>query len=386
MSEKAHEFIDKNSIGCCNSYFRIDTNKIVENYKKVQAYIGEDVGIIPVIKGNCYGYGLVEMAKIFTERCHSEIVADAAIYEAVQLRDAGIKSEILIIGGIPQHLLKVAVEKDLQIPLFNKETAVLVNEEAANRNKKIKVHIKIETGMNRLGVKPGEPLDELLDYVSTLPNIEIVGAYTHFATSTADYNDAFAIEQHEKFKVGLKQLEDRKLNLKYVHCCNSAATAWFKDAYHTHVRICSSLLGQVAMEDGREPIGLEEPCELRAFITNIHDVEKGDSVGYSRYFKPEKHMRIATLSIGFADGIYPPWAKKQGPAIVSGHKTKLLGICMDQSFVDVTDIPCEIGQEATLIGKDGDEEITTRDIEVFTDNTFEYLFGTFGPRMARVYL
>lgn len=371
--------------GCCNSYFKVDTSKIVENYFKVKKYVGDDVGIIPVLKGNAYGYGLVPLAKILEERCQVEILANSAVCEAVQLRNAGVKCEIVIVGGIPLHLIPATVKYNLQVPIFEKASANNLNEAAEEAGVKMKVHIKTETGMNRLGVKPGPPLSELLSYLTTLKNIEIVGAYTHFATSTADYYDDFAIEQHRIFQLGVEQIKEQGIELKYIHCCNSAATAWFREAYGTHVRSCSSVLGHMAMEDGREPIGLEEPVEIRSFITNIHELVPGESVGYSRFFKVERPMKVATLSLGFADGFYPMWMKEQGPVLVSGKRAKFIGCCMDQSFIDVTGIPCEIGQSVTLIGKDGDERITTWEIEQFTGNTFEFLFGTIGPRVARIY-
>lgn len=377
------QYIDK--IGYCNSYFKVDTEKIVENFYKVKNYIGKDVEIIPVLKGNAYGYGLVPIAKIFEERCHVKLLANAAIYEAVQLREAGILCEILIVGGIPQHLIPIAVKYRLQIPLFDKVTAQKLNAAARKAGEIIKVHIKIETGMNRLGVKPGKTLSELLSYVDDLNNVEIVGAYTHFASSTVRANNLFALEQHRKFQEGVNQMKEHGVSLKYIHCCNSAAIAWFKEAYGTHVRSCSSVLGHIAMEDGSEPIGLEEPVEIRTFITNIHDVMPNESVGYNQYFKAEKAMKVATLSIGFADGFCPEWMKGQGPVLVSGKRTRFIGCCMDQSFIDVTDIPCELGQSVTLIGQDGNERIRTWEIEQLTGNTFEYLFGTIGPRVARIY-
>ena len=107
----------------CNSYFKVDTNTVVENYRKVQNYIGPDTGIIPVVKGNCYGYGIIAMAKLYKERCGAEIIACSAMQEAVDLRNEGLEGELLVIGGIPQHLLEGAVKYDLQIPLFEETTA-----------------------------------------------------------------------------------------------------------------------------------------------------------------------------------------------------------------------------------------------------------------------
>lgn len=370
-----------------NSYFKVDMNQVIANFGKVQNHIGPDTGIIPVVKGNCYGYGIVPMAKLYEEHCHVDLLACAAVCEAVQLRKAGIKCGILVMGGIPQHLLPAIVKYDLQMPLFDEITAHRINELAGKDGKKVKVHLKIETGMNRLGVRGGSPLEGLLKMVKNLENLEICGAYTHFATSTADYYDSFAVEQFGKFRDAVGQIRNAGFNLQYIHCCNSAAIAWYREAidFSTHVRSCSSVLGHMAMEDGREPIGLIEPCEIGAYITSIHDVYPGESIGYSRAFKVTEPMKIATLSIGFADGFYPGWMRNQGPVIVSGQKTRFLGCCMDQSFVDVTGIPCELGQRVLLIGSEGESRITTWDMEQFCGNTFEYLYGTIGPRVERIY-
>ncbi len=370
-----------------NLYMKIDTDIVAENYRKVQDYIGRDTGIIPVVKGNCYGFGLAPMAKLFEERCGAKLIADSAMHEAVELRQAGVKCDILIVGGIPQHLLHGAIEYDLQIPLFEEVTARRINSLAKEAGKKIKVHIKIETGMNRLGVKPGEKLENLLNLVKSLENIQIVGVYTHFASSTADYYDAFAVEQFERFQRGVAQVRAAGFEPEYIHCCNSAAIAWFQEAisFSTHVRSCTSVLGHMAMEDGREPIGLIEPVEIGTYITNIHDVEPGESVGYSQAFSAAAPMTIATLSVGFADGFYPRWMRDQGPVLVNGRRTRFLGCCMDQSFIDVTGIPCEIGDRVIMVGRDGKEQITTWEMEQFCGNTFEFLYGTLGHRVERIY-
>lgn len=369
----------------CNSYFKVDTDTVVENYRKVQNYIGPDTGIIPVVKGNCYGYGIIAMAKLYKERCGAQIIACSAMHEAVDLRNAGVDGEIVIIGGIPQHLLDGALDFDLQIPLFESTTARRLQELASAENP-VKVHIKIETGMNRLGVRPGKDLDEFLALIKTIDAIEVTGVYSHFSTSTSDYNDPFALIQCQRFKEAVAQVKAAGFDPKYIHCCNSAAIAWFKDAYFTHVRSCTSLLGHMAMEDGREPIGLVEPLEIASYITNIHHVEPGESIGYSRAFFAKKPMDIATISIGFGDGFYPKWMRGQGPVLINGTRTHFLGCCMDQSFADVTGLDCKIGDKVILIGKSGDERITTWDMEQFCGNTFEFLYGTIGHRVERIYV
>ncbi|MCI9475064.1 MAG: alanine racemase [Emergencia sp.] len=370
-----------------NSYFKVDMDTVVNNYKIVKKHIGPDTDIIPVVKGNCYGFGLVPMAKLFVERCGAKLIANSAMHESVELRHAGLSCEILIVGGIPQHLLHGAVEYDLQIPLFEEVTARRLNALSGEARKKTKVHIKINTGMNRLGVKPGQNLENLLNLVKSFDNIEVVGAYTHFVSSTADYYDPFTLEQFARFQEGVSQIKAADFSLQYVHCCNSAATSWYREAidYSTHVRSCTSILGHMAMEDGREPLGLTEPVEIGTYITNVHQIDTGDSVGYSRAFIASEPMKIATLSVGFADGFYPAWMRKQGPVLVNGRRTRFLGCCMDQAFIDVTGIPCEIGDKVIMVGRDGDEQITTWEMEQFCENTFEFLYGTLGHRVARIY-
>ena len=370
-----------------NSYFKVDMDTVVNNYKIVKKHIGPDTDIIPVVKGNCYGFGLVPMAKLFVERCGAKLIANSAMHESVELRHAGLTCEILIVGGIPQHLLHGAIEYDLQIPLFEEVTARRINELAHDAGKKIKVHIKINTGMNRLGVKPGQNLENLLNLVKSFDNIEVVGAYTHFVSSTADYYDPFTLEQFARFQEGVSQIKAAGFSLQYVHCCNSAATSWYREAidYSTHVRSCTSILGHMAMEDGREPLDLTEPVEIGTYITNVHQIDTGDSVGYSRTFIASEPMKIATLSVGFADGFDPGWMRKQGPVLVNGRRTRFLGCCMDQAFIDVTGIPCEIGDKVIMVGRDGDEQITTWEMEQFCENTFEFLYGTLGHRVARIY-
>ena len=367
--------------------FRHLLTTVVNNYKIVKKHIGPDTDIIPVVKGNCYGFGLVPMAKLFVERCGAKLIANSAMHESVELRHAGLSCEILIVGGIPQHLLHGAIEYDLQIPLFEEVTARRLNALSGEARKKTKVHIKINTGMNRLGVKPGQNLENLLNLVKSFDNIEVVGAYTHFVSSTADYYDPFTLEQFARFQEGVSQIKAAGFSLQYVHCCNSAATSWYREAidYSTHVRSCTSILGHMAMEDGREPLGLTEPVEIGTYITNVHQIDTGDSVGYSRAFIASEPMKIATLSVGFADGFYPGWMRKQGPVLVNGRRTRFLGCCMDQAFIDVTGIPCEIGDKVIMVGRDGDEQITTWEMEQFCENTFEFLYGTLGHRVARIY-
>jgi len=179
-------FIDPDKVGVYNSYMSIDTSEIVRNYSRFQEYIGSDIGIIPVIKGNCYGYGSARIAKLIIDHFHVDLMACASVSEAVALRENGIDTDIMLIAGAPIHTLRYVVEYDLQIPIYDSTTLINLEKLSAASNKISKIHIKINTGMNRLGVRPGDELSGLLDALKTVKNVEVVGVYTHFATATCD--------------------------------------------------------------------------------------------------------------------------------------------------------------------------------------------------------
>ena len=238
--------------------------------------------------------------------------------------------------------------------------------------------------MNRLGVRPGEDLAVLLTTLAACPHLSVCGVYSHFATATNCVNDAFTIEQHDRFMRGLRQIEAAGIRAQYVHCCNSAAVTWFEEAFHNSVRVGGILYGHLVMEDGVEPVDIQEIVTLRAYITNLHTMPAGESIGYPQKFRSGTDLQLATLSVGFADGIPVDYARGQGPILVHGRRTRFLELCMDQSIIDVTGIPCKVGDEVTLIGQDGDERISIYSIEKRTGRTFDALLTFISDRIARI--
>ena len=192
------------------------------------------------------------------------------------------------------------------------------------------------------------------------------------------------IEQHDCFMRGLRQIEAAGIRAQYVHCCNSAAVTWFEEAFHNSVRVGGILYGHLVMEDGVEPVDIQEIITLRAYITNLHTMPAGESIGYPQKFRSGTDLQLATLSVGFADGIPVDYARGQGPILVHGRRTRFLELCMDQSIIDVTGIPCKVGDEVTLIGQDGDERISVYSIEKRTGRTFDALLTFISDRIARI--
>ena len=159
---------------------------------------------------------------------------------------------------------------------------------------------------------------------------------------------------------------------------------WFKEAFHNSVRVGGILYGHLVMEDGVEPVDIQEIITLRAYITNLHTMPAGESIGYPQKFRSGTDLQLATLSVGFADGIPVDYARGQGPILVHGRRTRFLELCMDQSIIDVTGIPCKVGDEVTLIGQDGDERISVYSIEKRTGRTFDALLTFISDRIARI--
>ena len=238
--------------------------------------------------------------------------------------------------------------------------------------------------MNRLGVRPGEDLAVLLTTLAACPHLSVCGVYSHFATATNCVNDAFTIAQHDRFMRGLRQIEAAGIRAQYVNCCNSAAVTWFKEAFLNSVRVGGILYGHLVMEDGVEPVDIQEIITLRAYITNLHTMPADESIGYPQKFRSDTDLQLATLSVGFADGIPVDYARGQGPILVHGRRTRFLELCMDQSIIDVTGIPCKVGDEVTLIGQDGDERISVYSIEKRTGRTFDALLTFISDRIARI--
>ena len=218
-----------------NSYLEVDLKKVKDNVEKIKAHVGQNCRLMPVLKANAAGMGLEELGLFLTGDCGIQSVAVAQVYEAVKLRKAGVKADILVMGGVPYHNVPAAVEQDIQMPVYNNEFAALVKQEADKQGKKAMLQVKIETGMNRIGVKPGKDLEALLDYLKDLDGIEITGVYTHLVESEAK-DKSLSYRQLGLSVKALGRFEKKGIAVKYIHVCNSAATVWFKEAYYTHVR------------------------------------------------------------------------------------------------------------------------------------------------------
>lgn len=371
-----------------NSYAEVDLGAVRENYRKVKQHIGSAQDIIPVIKGNAYGMGTVEIATTVIRDCGAKIIASAQPYESIKIRKAGFdKVTLFIMSCPPVHTFPYVVEYDLQITVFNVEAVRALSAAAKAAGKTASVQIKIETGLNRIGVKPGEPLAQLLAAIREAGNITVDGVFTHFSQAV-DYEDPFTYEQYAVFEKAVAQLRAAGIEPKYIHCQNTGASVWFKKAEElcNYVRNAGLFLGYSSMSDYSNPLALREPFTWRAFISNIHEIVPGETLGYDRYFKPEKPTMVATISAGYGDGLLRANAMKFGPVMVGETKTRYLGTCMDQTFVDVTGIDCKLGDEVTIFGwTPGGKLLSIFDIEQHSGESYVYPLTSVNDRVLRIY-
>lgn len=375
-----------------NSRLDINLDAISRNIEKIRAYTG-GLQVLPVVKSNAYGLGTAEIARHLVKNCGIRLLAAARIFEACQIQDAGCtETEIMILGPVPPCSIPVAVERDIQIPLFLKSDALLLSQETHRRGLPcVKAHLKIETGMNRIGVKPGAELEEFLRYIKGLGNIEIDGVFTHFATADqAQYGEGnpFTRQQLALFQRALAQTRDAGISPRFIHCCNTGGTTWLKEAYplSTHVRVGSLYLGYSSVQDDWNPVNVEECASWKTLIVNLRDIQPGESVGYGRAFMPNTPTRVAVIGIGYGDGYLRSFAAAGAPVLIGGRRCKFVGVAMDQSFVDVTGVECEIGDPVTLFGEDGrGNRISGLEIGHLMGETRLAMFTHITQRVARVY-
>lgn len=373
--------------GCYSSYLEVDLGAVRGNIAKVLGHLDGRCGIIPVVKADCYAMGMERISFLLNREFGVGMVGVAQVYEGLRLRQNGFDADILVMGAAGEAAIPDAVAQGLQLNLFCPRDARLMSQAAARAGKSAVVHIKLDTGMNRLGARPGPQLEQLLATIGQLDNIRVAGVFTHFATSY-NYNDANTLAQYELFKQGVAQVRAAGFEPEYVHCCNSGATIWLEDAldFCTHVRPGSLYMGYDMMADLSNPLGVTEPSSWRAFVTNVHDVHPGEGVGYGKHFSPDKTTTVATVSIGYGDGLFRPMAQGGGPVFLGEAKTRYLATCMDQCFVDATGIPCQVGDQITVLGRTpGGQLLSVFELEAFTGQCYQNALCSINNRVVRVY-
>lgn len=345
-------------------YFRtqakIDLDAVEYNYNNTRAKLPQGCKLLGVIKADAYGHGAVELARFLENKC--DFFGVACIEEAVELKKAGIKTPILILGYVAPAFYDLVVKYDIRIPVFSYDTAKALSDEAVKQGKTVPFHFCIDTGMSRIGFQVNEESADVCKQICTLPNIEAEGLFSHFAT--ADESDLTkALAQREKYKKFVEMLESRGIQIPIKHLNNSAGIMNF-DEYFDMCRMGIILYGLYPSEEvDKSLLDIKPVMSWLTHISHIKTLEAGREVSYGGTFKTTESRVIATIPVGYADG-YPRCLSNKGRVIINGQYAPIVGrVCMDQFMVDVTDVDgAELDSTVTLVGKDGDAELSMEEV------------------------
>lgn len=337
----------------------IDLYSLAQNLKGIRKKVGRDVKVMAVVKANAYGHGIVEVAKFLHQRgvdCFG--VANAE--EGVVLREAGITEPILVFTIPAATQITAYTSFGLEPTVGSEAEARLLNTQARRSGKVLPVHVKVDTGMNRVGVKPWG-LGRLVKVLSGLKQLEIKGVYTHFAT--ADRRDkSFSRQQLALFHQSLDELRTSGVVPEVIHCAGSAGILDLPESYFSMVRPGIMMYGYYPSGETTESVRLKPVLSLKSRVSVVKWIEPGESVSYGRRFIAARRTRIATLPVGYADG-YMRLLTGRSSALIGGTVFPIVGtICMDQLMVDVGKSDVRVGDEAVLIGRQGRKAITAWDL------------------------
>ena len=363
------------------TWAEVDLKAIGYNYAKVRNTVGKNIKIMAVVKANAYGHGTVEVSGVL-EKMNVDYLGVATTDEALRLRDHGTKTPILILGQILPHEVKIAVEKDITITLCSFGLLEAIKE-AASDGLKAKVHIKIDTGMGRIGVWH----EEAIDFIKNLAqnkNIIIEGIYTHF--SSAGRDDFFTNYQIESFENLLTKLESFDILIPLRHAANSIATVDFERSHQNLVRPGLIIYGMYPKHTFPKLIKLKPALSLKTRIVFIKDTPPGRSISYGRTYVTQKATKIATLPIGYADG-YARNLSNRAHVLVRGRRANVVGkVTMDQTMIDVGHIKgVKVGDEVVLIGKQGHDEIRAEKLARLAGTIAYETISLISNRVPRIY-
>ena len=367
------------------SYAEVSLPAIGHNITEAKKRISADTRLLAVIKANAYGHGAVEVGKYLEDQ--ADYFAVATLEEGVELREAGIKLPILILGYTSPKQFKEAIENEITVTIYHEEAALALDACAAEIGKKARLHIALDTGMTRIGFQIREDEADVIARICALQHIFAEGVFTHF--SCADQEDkTYCEKQLAGFEKMRAMLQKRKVEIPIWHICNSAGIMEFDQHRYQMVRSGIITYGIYPSEDvQKENLNLIPALSWRAHVIHVKDVAEGVGVSYGATYVTEKKVtRIATVSIGYADG-YPRALSNKGRVLIRGKFAPILGrVCMDQMMVDVSDIPeVELEDIVTLVGQDGENRIP---IEEIADpaGRFNYeMLCTITSRVPRVY-
>ena len=369
-------------------YASVDLSAVLYNMERMHGAISPQTKMIGVIKTDGYGHGAVPIGRELEKLPYVFGYATATAEEAFILRRAGLTKPVLILGYTFPYSYDELILQEIRSAVFRKDAVETLDACAGRLGRKAVVHVKVDTGMSRIGIRPDEEGLAFMEWISGFENMEVEGIFTHFAR--ADETDhSEALSQLAKFTAFAEEAERRmgkRIPLK--HCSNSAGILTLPQANLSLVRAGITLYGlSPSGEVTKEMLSLHPVLSLKSRLVYVKEIEAGTPVSYGGTFVAKERMRIATVPVGYGDG-YPRGLSGKGSVLIRGKRAPILGrVCMDQFMVDVTEIPdAQEDDEVTLIGADGGEKITVEELGELSGRFNYELVCCLGKRIPRVYL
>ncbi len=356
------------------------------NYSAIAAELSKrNAKLIAAVKADAYGMGAIKVSQ-WLEEFGVDFFAVATPDEALVLSQHKIRSPILVLGTSPYDTAEFYVKEGIRATMTDYGFAQKLSEAAQKLNTTAKVHMKVDTGMGRIGfLCESYPL--IAEKIASLPGIEIEGIFTHFSTSDEASLD-WTHEQYRKFSAVVSAVKARGIPLKIVHCCNSSAVlAGLEDYYCDHVRLGQIVHGIIPTQECRDVVKIERAFALKTKVGLVRDLPEGWGISYGLTYRAKAHERTAILPIGYGDG-FPRTLSNKGEVLIHGQRCPILGrICMDQCIVGVGHLSgVSIGDEAVLVGAQGNQEITIAEYAEKAGIITAALSTTIMPRVPRIYV
>ncbi len=373
------------------AWLEINSRAIENNARRLKEIIGAPTELMAMVKANAYGHGAVQSARAAL-RGGASWLGVVSVGEALELRAAGIDANIFISGATLAEWVPAAVENNLRLTVASRDAANTISQAARALAPRLRVHLKIDTGMTRLGTSPDEAV-ELIRELRRDGVLEIEGIFTHFAVADdpnargiAGWGRAYTANQLALFQRVIDELERAGLGLRYYHASNSSASISLPAARLNLARSGILMYGLDPSPEVRAPEDFESALSFKTHLALVREVPRGTFIGYGSTFETMRASRIGVIMVGYADG-FRRGPKNYGEVLVRGQRAPLVGrVSMDQSMIDVTNIPeAQPGAEVVLIGAQGDEKISAEEVaEKVGTNNYEVV-TTISARVPRVY-
>ncbi|MGM0395664.1 MAG: alanine racemase [Bacillota bacterium] len=366
------------------AWLEIDLDSLHFNYNEIRKLVRDTADIMGVVKADAYGHGAVPIVRELMDLGVKRFGV-AHLSEALHIKNHSPHAQVLVMGYTPEYLAETAIEKGVRLTVYLEEQAEFFAKVAKKMDKDAMIHIKVETGMNRLGFDPDEKSLEAVERISKMDNIIIEGLFTHFPAADDDHD--YTRGSMDKFRTFCRMLHEKGINIPIKHVSNSAAIMNFPQFALDMVRAGIILYGIYPYPEAeRETLPLKPCISLKAQVSHVKELKKGQKVSYGLTYEAKSDIQMATVPIGYADG----WSRElsnKGFVLVQGNKVPIIGkICMDQMMVDVTGINVKRGDEVVLMGSQGGSSITIEEVADMIGQIPAAVLCMLTKRLPRVYV